>query len=351
MASLTIHQTTITDASPCYLIAEVGHNHGGDPRMAQALLYAAWSVGANAYKVQTRHNRSLFTKAAYDAPYPGRNSYGATYGEHREALELSRVALTQLWTSSRQVGIDFISTAFDPPSGEKLARIGVDAIKTASASITNTVLLDALAQLGLPLIVSTGTASLDDVDRAVDIFTRRGAAFALLQCTAVYPCPTDLLNLRVIETYRQRYGCVVGFSSHDESPATACAAYALGARIIERHFTLNRQARGSDHHFSLTPAMFQELRQALDVLPAALGDGQKRRLPEEAPAIVKMAQSLYVKGALPAGHVLTAEDIVIKSPGGGLKVWQRDLIVGSRLRRAVEAEELLSLEMLAREAA
>ena len=167
MAALTINQTTITDASPCYVIAEVGHNHGGDPRKALAMLYTAASAGASAYKIQTRHNKTLFTKEAYNAPYTGPNSYGATYGQHREALELDRITLLQLKHASDVAGIDFISTAFDSRSGELLAKVGVDAIKTASADITNTPLLDALASFGLPLICSTGTANLEDVDRAV----------------------------------------------------------------------------------------------------------------------------------------------------------------------------------------
>src|SRR4051794_30583969 len=207
--------------------------------------------GADAVKLQKRENRSLFTDELFNKPYENENSFGMTYGAHREALEFGRDEYVELRSYASDLGLEFFATAFDRPSVDFLEDIGVPAYKVASADVTNLPLLRHLAGTGKPMILSTGGATLADVRRAHDTLRSDGADVAILQCTAGSPAAWEELDLRVIETYRTTFPrSVVGLSSHDNGIAMPLAAYMLGARIVEKHFTLDRAMRGSDHSFS-----------------------------------------------------------------------------------------------------
>jgi len=210
---MTIAGRTINDDSEPYVIAEIGHNHEGDLGKAEELIRLAAQSGASAAKLQKRDNKSLFTRAAFEQPYPGRNSYGPTYGAHREALEFGEAEYRHLTAVAADVGIDFISTAFDFASVDFLCDMDIPAIKVASADLTNTPLLTYAARTGKPLIVSTGAAEMDDVHRAVDTILPINENLAVLQCTAVYPAAPADLNLAVIGTFRREFpNVVIGFS-------------------------------------------------------------------------------------------------------------------------------------------
>ena len=212
----------------------------------------AKQAGVDAVKLQKRDNRRLFTRALYDSPYDNENSFGPTYGAHREALELDRDAYVELQACARELGLVFFATAFDEASADLLEELDVPAYKIASGDLRNTPLLRHVAAFGKPLIVSTGGATLEDVDRAVEAVTAINPQLCLLQCTASYPAAVEELELGVIATYRERYPeLVVGLSDHQDGIAMAPVAYMLGARVIEKHFTSSHTAKGTDHAFSL----------------------------------------------------------------------------------------------------
>ena len=348
LRELTIDGQRIADDTDCYVIAEIGHNHQGDLDKARQLFLRAKECGVHAVKLQKRDNRSLYTKAMYDRPYEHENSFGRTYGEHREVLEFGREEYLELQAYARQLGLTFFATAFDVPSADFLARLDVPAYKIASGDIRNLPLLRHVAGLQKPMIISTGGATLAEVDRACQAILPLNSKLCVLQCTATYPTEPEEMNLRVIETLRDRFpGVVVGLSDHYNGIAMAVVAYMLGARVIEKHFTLNHTWKGTDHALSLEPIGMQKMIRDLQRARIALGDGVKRMLPSEAGAVMKMGKKLVATRGLPAGHVLAEGDIAVKSPGDGLPPADLERIVGRTLLQALAADDGITLEILA----
>lgn len=346
--AITIDNVRIGDDSACYVIAEIGHNHQGDVEQAKKLILAAKNSGANAVKLQKRSNRDLFTAAYYNRPYNSENSFGQTYGEHREFLEFERNDYIELQYYSRQLGITFFATAFDFQSAELLASLDVPMYKIASGDLTNIPLIKYVASFGKPILLSTGGGTIDDVDRAVECLSELGVEFCMMQCTAGYPPAWEELNLSVIRTFLERYpDVVIGFSSHDNGIAMAVAAYVLGARVIEKHFTLNRTLKGTDHAFSLEPQGLAKMIRDLRRLEVALGDGEKCQYPSERDPLMKMGKKLVVARDIRSGSVLADGDIVIKSPGNGLPPYMLDVILGKRVLHDLKEDEDLVLENLA----
>ncbi len=345
--TLTIGGFEISDASECYVIAEIGHNHGGSIETCKELFDEAKGCGAHAVKLQKRDNHSLYTREFFNKPYENENSYGATYGEHREALEFGKADYKELKDYAEEIGITFFATAFDHHSADLLAEVEMPAYKVASADLVNTPLLRHVAGFGKPMILSTGGSTLDDVRRAHEIVAEINPELAVLQCTAGYPAAWDELDLRVIETYRDLFPeTVIGLSSHDNGIAMPVVSYLLGGRIVEKHFTLNRALKGTDHRFSLEPQGLRKMVRDLTRTKKALGDGTKTMYPSEVEPVQKMAKKLVAKTALPAGHVLRAEDLAMKSPGDGLPPYELDRLIGRTLRHPVDEDQALTFEML-----
>ena len=291
MRELILNGVRIADDAPCYVIAEIGHNHQGSLKKCMALFKAAKDAGADAVKLQKRDNKTLFTKEMYDSPYNSENAYGPTYGLHREALEFGKKEYEELISYSKEIGITFFATAFDIPSFDFLADLEMPAIKIASGDITYIELLADVETYGRPVIISTGGATIADVRRAHE--TLNGCPHAFLQCTACYPADFSQLDLRVIETYRALFpDTVIGLSDHDKGIAMAPVAYALGARIIEKHFTLDRTWKGTDQSFSLEPVGLKKLVRDLTRTHCALGDGAKKIYESELPPLSKMRKKL-----------------------------------------------------------
>jgi sialic acid synthase len=331
----------------CYVIAEIGHNHQGSLAQAIELFQKAAECGVDAVKLQKRDNRSLYTSEYFHKPYDHENSFGATYGEHREALEFGRNEYIELQQVAADLGITLMATAFDVPSADFLAELDIPAYKLASADLKNTPLLRHVASVGKPMIISTGAALLEDVRSAYETISEINPDFAILQCTACYPPRWDELDLRVIETYRREFpDKIVGFSGHDSGIAMAVAAYVLGARIVEKHFTLNRAMKGTDHSFSLEPQGMGKLVRDLRRMESALGDGTKQMYPDETEPATKMSKKLVAARDLEAGHVLTEADIAAKSPGDGLPPSELERLVGRRLRYPVSSEVALTFDLL-----
>lgn len=347
MRGLTIDGRSIDDESLCYVIAEIGHNHQGKLKTCMEMFKVAKECGADAVKLQKRDNRSLFTRAAYERPYDNENSFGATYGEHREALEFGESEYRELKAWAREIGVTMFATAFDFPSVDFLAKLEMPAYKVASGDLKNIPLLKYIARVGKPIILSTGGGTMEDVHRAYDAIMPINPQLCILQCTAGYPAAFEELNLRVITTFRERFPqTVVGLSSHDNGIAMALAAYLLGARVVEKHFTLNHTWKGTDHAFSLEPIGFQKMVRDLRRARIALGDGVKRVYPSEVAPMVKMGKQLVAARDLPAGHALRPEDIAIKSPGGGLEPYEIDKVIGRTTRVPLQQDQAISFDIL-----
>jgi sialic acid synthase len=344
---LTIGSTRVHDDGDCYVIAEIGHNHQGSVERAKDLFRAAKECGVDAVKLQKRSNRTLYTKAMYESPYDNENSFGLTYGAHREALEFGWDEYVELKRYAAEIGVTFFATAFDVESADFLAKLEMPAYKIASGDLNNLPLLTHVARIGKPVIVSTGGGSIDDVQRLYDEVKPINAQLCLLQCTASYPAEPEDMNLRVIGTFRDRYpDLVIGLSDHQNGIAMADVAYILGARVIEKHFTLNRAWKGTDHAYSLEPVGMRKLVRDLRRVRAALGTGQKQPLPVEKKPLFKMGKKLVAARGLPAGHVITAADVAIKSPNDGLPPYQLPAVLGKALRRDLAEDESLRFEDL-----
>jgi sialic acid synthase len=340
--SLTIGSHLINDESECYVIAEIGNNHQGNVDVCKEMFVAAKKSGADAVKLQKRDNKGLYTKEAFDKIYDNPNSFGATYGEHRDFLEFGWDEYVELKKFAAEIEIDFFATAFDITSANFLEEIGVPAYKIASGDLKSIPLLKHIADFGKPILLSTGGGTLEDIQRAYDAIMPINSQLCILQCTGGYPPAWDELNLRVISTLRDRFPAIVtGFSSHDSGIAMAVAGYMLGARIVEKHFTLNRASKGTDHAFSLEPVGLTKMVRDLRRLKIALGDGNKDMFPSEEAPITKMGKSLVARSNLKKGHVLTLDDIAMKSPGGGIPPYELYNIVGLELAKAVSEDEQL----------
>jgi len=346
MRRLVIDNVEIGDDQPCYVIAEVGHNHQGDLEQAKRLIDAAKECGVNAVKLQKRSNRELYTREFYEQAYDNELSFGRTYGEHREALELGADDYRALIAHARERGMTLFATAFDVDSADLLAELDVPAFKFASGDLRNTPLQRHIAAFGKPMLLSTGGGTMEDIERAVDMILPLNPQLCVLQCTAAYPADVEDLNLNVITTLRERFpDLVIGLSDHQNGIAMAVVAYMLGARVIEKHFTLDHALKGRDHAFSLMPEGMRRLVRDLRRVPTALGDADKRPLPIEADPLEKMGKKLVAARELELGHVLTADDLAIKSPAdGGLPPYELDRLVGRRLRRGIAFEDFVTFD-------
>jgi N-acetylneuraminate synthase/sialic acid synthase len=343
MRSFEVNGARFNDSSEAYVIAEVGHNHQGSLETALKLIRAASHAGANAVKFQKRSNRKLFTSAAYDAPYASENSYGATYGLHREALEFGKDEYELCVEEARRCNIDFFSTAFDFESADFLANLDMPAYKIASGDLKSIPLIEYIAKIGKPVVLSTGGGELPDIDRAVEAVLKHNSNLALLQCTAGYPPEYSELNLKVIETFRQRYSDVtIGYSGHDSGIAMSLVAYVLGARVIEKHFTLNRTMKGTDHAFSLEPQGMQKLVRDITRAKLALGDGVKKMYPSEEAPLRKMGKSIFYTKSLSSNSLVREDDIDFRSPGDGIPPYLFREYLGKVLKVDVAKEEMLS---------
>ena len=344
---LTIDNFTISDDSDCFVIAEIGNNHQGDLQKAKEMFKAAKECGVNAVKLQKRDNKSLLTRAAYNKPYENENSFGATYGEHREALEFGRTEYVELKKYAAELGLTMFSTAFDMNSADFLAELDMPLYKVASGDLKNTPLLKHIAKIGKPMIISTGGGTMEDVQRAYDAIMPINSQLCILQCTASYPAEPEDLNLRVVTTYRERFpDVIIGLSDHENGIAMALAAYVLGSRMVEQHFTLNHTWKGTDHAFSLEPIGMRKLVRDLRRVRIALGDGEKKIYPSEVNPITKMGKKLVASHDLQAGHTLTISDIAVKSPSDGIPPYELDNVIGKVLRNALSEDDNITFENL-----
>lgn len=330
-----------------FCIAEIGHNHQGDLETAKEMIKVAKECGASAIKFQKRDNKSLFTSEMYNKSYDNENSYGKTYGEHREFLEFNRSQYIELMHFAKKHNIIMFSTAFDKQSVDFLEDIGNPIYKVASADLDNIPLLEYILSTGKPIIVSTGGAVLEQVKEAYDVIKNAHYPPVLMQCTCMYPLEYEKANLSVLKEYKELFPqAILGYSGHDSGILLPSIAYMLGARVFEKHFTLNRALKGTDHKFSLEPQGLKKLVRDLKRIKMSLGDGHKCMYEEEKTPRSKMAKSLYSNGNLAKGTVLTESLISVKSPAAdGISPARLNQIIGRKLKCEVKDEQILKNEL------
>lgn len=305
---------------PAYFIAEGGINHNGELETAKALIVAAKAVGADAIKFQKRTVEAIFTRAALDKPYLSENAFAATYGEHKHFLEFDEAQWVELKQHADNVGITLCGSGWDEAAVDLLERIGVPFFKMASADLLNFPLLEHTARKGKPIIISTGMATMDDVDAAVRHLRKFTSQIVLMQCTSTYPSKPELIHLNVLKTYAARFpDTVLGYSGHESGVVISQAAMCFGACVVEKHFTLDRTMRGSDHAASLELSGFRDLVMGRRKIELALGGYEKCIQPGEAPMKAKLAKSAVSAVPIKKGTVVTREMITFKSPGDAIQ--------------------------------
>ncbi|HYN64234.1 MAG TPA: N-acetylneuraminate synthase [Candidatus Limnocylindrales bacterium] len=341
--ALEIAGRRIAEGERPFVIAEGGVNHNGSVELALQLVDAAAEAGADAVKFQTFSAEAMVLKDAPQAEYQLARAPARSQLDMLRRLELPADSWPALAVRANARGIVFLSTPFDLASVELLAALGVPAFKVGSGELTNLVLLRAVAAQGRPVLLSTGMADLAEVEAAVDDLRRHGdPPLALLQCTSAYPAPAEEAHLRAMATLRDRFRVPVGYSDHTLGIATATAAAALGAALIEKHLTLDRTLPGPDHAASLEPGGFRELVEAVGDAWIALGDGTKAPRPHELEASRLARRSLVSQRAVTAGSVLGADDIGAMRPAGGISPLRLDEVIGRRAARDLAAGEPLS---------
>lgn len=334
-----IGERALATGGPVFLIAEAGVNHDGELDTALALVDVAAEAGADAVKFQTFDPDALVTAGAELAEYQQATVPSA--GSQHEMLARLRFGVQEHAAiiercAEREIG--FLSTPFDSGSARMLAELGVPAFKVGSGELTNLPFLAELAAYGLPMLVSTGMADLDEVRAAVDAVRAHGAPLVLLHCTSSYPAPEDEANLRALDALREAFAVPVGYSDHTSGFAVSLAAVARDACVLERHVTLDRRRTGPDHAMSLEPGELAELVARVRELERALGDGRKRPQPSELELRTVARRSIVAARALQTGEVLTASALAIKRPGGGLPPARLASLFGRRLRLPVAAD-------------
>ncbi|MBO6783117.1 MAG: N-acetylneuraminate synthase family protein [Alphaproteobacteria bacterium] len=322
-----------------YVIAEIGANHNGDMKLARQSIDAAHAAGADAAKFQS-WDTGLFARGFYN-DNPGLEAQVAEYAV--AAREMSGLA-----DYCREVGIDFASTPFSRRELRELDALDPPFIKIASMDLNNDHLLAAAAETGRTIVLSTGFARTGEIEHALSTLEGEGHTdTVLLHCIGLYPPPTDQhVNLRNMEMLAETFGYPVGFSDHTKGVEVTLAAIALGAAVIEKHFTLDKNMDGWDHAVSADPADLAVITSAARRIPAALGSRRRVVSEEEARQGVTMRRSIVAARDLPAGHVLTLDDLEFRRPGTGISPNDADRVVGRELARAYGTDELLCEEDL-----
>lgn len=339
--------------SKTLIIAEAGVNHNGDIDLAKQLIDIAAEAGADIVKFQTFKTEKLVSTAAQKADYQVNNMPGEADNSQfamLKKLELSPADHRELMAHCQLRNIQFLSTAFDLDSLDFLAGLGIDTFKIPSGEITNLPYLRKVGRFNGQVIASTGMATMDDIAAMLDVLTTAGTDrqnITVLHCNTDYPSPFRDVNLRAMQTIGDTFGVAVGYSDHTPGIEVPIAAVALGATVIEKHFTLDRSLEGPDHLASLEPDELAHMVRAVRNIDVALGDGVKQPTPSEQKNIAVARKSIHLARPLVAGQVLTETDLVMKRPGSGISPMLLDSVTGRSLVVDVAADHLLRWEDLA----
>ncbi|MEZ4805506.1 MAG: N-acetylneuraminate synthase family protein [Bacteroidia bacterium] len=338
---MQINQHKISIEDECYLIAEIGHNHQGEESLALKLVEAAAESGAHAVKFQKRNNTSLFTKSFYESEYKNTNSFGETYGKHRDFLEPKLDTLKKINELTRKLNIDFIMTVFDIESLNFCeTHLSVDAYKIQSADLTYLGLIESIIACNKPFFISCGASSFDEIKTTFQFCYSKTKNFCLMYAVSSYPCSDEQLNLKRIQQLKNVLNFdQIGYSCH--SPLNKAAEYAriYGAIAIEKHFTLDHSLKGPDHHFSSSPEQLKSLSfelNKIDLMGGIIWTNEHNIEPYQLNARYKMGKCAVAKNTLKKGTILEEKDILFQSPAQGINPMEFKKYLGKTLTSQIE---------------
>uniref|UniRef100_UPI00358F2475 sialic acid synthase-like isoform X2 n=1 Tax=Myxine glutinosa TaxID=7769 RepID=UPI00358F2475 len=333
---------------PCFIIAEIGQNHQGDLDIAKKMIKMAKDCGADCAKFQKSEITLRFNRAALVRPYNSPNSWGPTYGEHKKHLEFSHDQYRELQRYAAEVGIFFTASAWDEASVDFLHGLGVPFIKVASADANNLRQLEFTAKKGCPMVISSGMQNMDTMRRVYNLVKPLNPKFCFLQCTSTYPLDLSNVNLKVIQTYRNEFTDIpVGYSGHETGIAVSIAAVAMGAKVLERHVTLDKTWKGNDHAASLEPNELAELVHSVRSVELAFGSPEKWRLPCEQSCAAKLGKSVVARVAIKAGATLTQDMLTVKvAEPTGLPPQEIFSLQGRKVIRDISEDDTVTADAL-----
>ena len=345
MTELQLGNKNVGDGYPAFIIAEIGINHQGDVSIAKNLIQKAKECGADAVKLQKRSISRILTKSGLEMAYDNRNSFGKTYGEHKIALELSEADYHELNTYCKKMDIIFCASGWDEESIDFLDEMGIPFFKMASADLTNFPLLVHTAKKNKPMILSTGMADMKMVQAAYSQVNQINNQIAILQCTSTYPSAFSEVHLNVLQIFMKEFpDTVIGYSGHEQGIAIPPAAVALGAKIIERHFTLDRTMKGGDHAASLEPQGFAKMVRDIRHIEEAMGSTEKKIQESEAPVFRKLAKSIVSAVDINSGDSITADMLTTKGPGTGISPMRLNDLIGKISKIDIPADQVIMEE-------
>ena len=344
--TLRIKDRVIGGDNPCFMIAEIGLNHNGSINIAKKLIDKACEAGADCVKFQKRNVNTLAIKEVLDAEDNRFPEFGKTYREIREYLEFSQEQYEEIKQHCDKKNIIFLCSAFDIESADFLEQLGVEAYKIASHCLTNLPLIEHIARKGKPMLVSTGMSTIDEIDETVMLIKKYNCPFMLFHCVSSYPQSAEESNLKMINVLSKRYNVPVGYSGHEIGIIISLAAIALGAKAIERHFTLDRNMIGFDHKLSLQPEELKELITKGREIERALGSGEKKITDKEWITRKKYHYSIVSKVNIPKGTIITKSMLTAKNPGTGLETRYLPKIVGKKAVVDIKEDEIITFDMI-----
>ncbi len=348
MNLISIADRKIGPGFPCFIIAEAGVNHNGDPAIARELIVAAAEAGADAVKFQTFKAEKLVTKSAKMADYQVQNTgQESSQLDMLRKLELQYDAHRELKDFAESLGLIFLSTPFDLEGIDFLKDLGVVAFKAGSGDLTNLPYLRKMASQGLPMIISTGMAVLEECHDAVNAIREAGdPGLVVLHCTTNYPCPEEEVNLLAMQTMGAALKCLVGYSDHTDGILVPQLAVAAGACVIEKHYTLDRNMEGPDHKASLEPHELKDMIQRIRQVEKIMGHGDKIPNPSELRIMEAARKSIVAAEDIPAGTLISVELLDIKRPGTGISPKKMQDLTGRRAKVTIEADTIITWDML-----
>jgi N-acetylneuraminate synthase len=320
----------IGDNHPVYIIAEIGLNHQGDVKIARKLIDYAVEAGADAVKFQKRDLKKLYKKSVIEHSEKEEHGSQYTFG-HIKNTELSKKEMRDLQKYALKRGVDFLCTPWDEESLKFLSKLGMSAYKVASADMFNLKLIKQIADLNKPMIISTGMSYVSEIEQLVSYLNSLKAKYVILHCNSTYPAPYHDINLKFINVMKNKFGCIVGYSGHEQGIAVATAAVAMGASVVEKHITLDRGMTGPDHRASLEPEEFKEMVKQIRIVESAMGSGI--RFPSRGEYLNRetLSKSLVAARDLNIGDTLTMDCIDIKSPGKGTSPLKLNYFLGKKI--------------------
>ena len=347
MKTVRIGNRIIGEGSPCFIIAEAGVNHNGEVDLAKSLIDIAKNADADAVKFQTFKTEEIMVKETPKAEYQKETTGEGTQYEMIKKLELSEKDFKELAGYAKQKGIIFLSTPFDEESADLLEKLNVPAFKIGSGDLTNMPLLEYIAKKDKPMIISTGMSTLDEVRDAVNAVKNAGNnQIILLHCTSNYPAKIEDCNLRAMQTLEKEFDVPVGYSDHTLGIVVPIAAVAMGACIIEKHFTLDKNLPGPDHKASLEPNELKEMVKQIRIAEKALGTGKKKPANSEIEIQKVARKSIVAKVNIAKGSIITKEMLTVKRPGTGLVPKYYYKIVGKKAKKNIKENELINWDMV-----